>query len=284
MTTYGADATLDLPMKRIGVLFRPHVEKALTLAHSIRHFLESEGITVWLCSAWDEQAAEPHMPETDLVVGIGGDGTILHCARVTAPAAVPVLGVKLGKLGFITELGESEIDAALPQVIAGEGWIEERTMLCATLGGRQFLALNDAVVRCTAVRLINVALDVGGEPVTTYRADGVIVATATGSTGYSFAAGGPVLLPEAREIVVQPISSHIGLSQALLLPGDARVGLHVEGRDGAVLSLDGQTDCPLSSGQRVEVMTSEHRARFVRLRPRTYFYASLQEKLGGART
>ena len=157
-------------------------------------------------------------------------------------------------------------------------------MLCATLGRKQFLALNDEVVRCTAVRLINVALDVGGEPVTTYRADGVIVATATGSTGYSFAAGGPVLLPEAREIVVQPISSHIGLSQALLLPGDTTVGLLVEGRDGAVLSLDGQVDCSLSSGQRVEVMTSEHKARFLRLRPRTYFYGSLQEKLGGTRT
>ena len=271
-------------MKRIGVLFRPHVEKALTLAHTIRHVLESEGITVWLSSAWDEQAAEPQMPETDLVVGIGGDGTILHCARVTAPAGVPVLGVNLGKLGFITELGESEIGAILPRVIAGQGWVEERTMLCATLGERQFLSLNDAVVRCTAVRLINVALDVDGEPVTTYRADGVIVATATGSTGYSFAAGGPVLLPEAREIVVQPISSHMGLSHALLLSGDTRVGLLVEGRDGAVLSLDGQVDCPLSSGQRVEVRTSKHKARFLRLRPRTYFYGSLQEKLGGTTT
>ena len=271
-------------MKRIGVLFRPHVEKALSLAQSIRHSFESEGITVWLCSAWDEQAAEPQMPETDLVVGIGGDGTILHCARVTAPAGVPVLGVKLGKLGFITEFGESETGGALPQVIAGEGWIEERTMLRATLGDTQFLALNDAVVRCTAVRLINIALDVDGEPVTSYRADGVIVATATGSTGYSLAAGGPVLLPEAREIVVQPISCHMGLSQALLLPGDSRVGLLVEGRDGAVLSLDGQIDHPLSSGQRVEVTTSEHKARFLRLRPRTYFYGSLREKLGGTRT
>jgi NAD+ kinase len=275
---------LPVPMKRIGVLFRPHVEKALTLAQSIRHSLESEGITVWLCSAWDEQAAEPRIPQTDLVVGIGGDGTILHCARVTAPAGVPVLGVNLGKLGFITEFGETEVGGALPRVMAGQGWVEERTMLCATLGQKQFLALNDAVVRCTAVRLINVALDVDGEAATTYRADGVIVATATGSTGYSFAAGGPVLLPEAREIVVQPISSHMGLSQALILPGDTKVGLLVEGRDGAVLSLDGQVDCSLSSGQRVEVTTSRHKARFLRLRPRTYFYRSLQEKLGGTRT
>jgi NAD+ kinase len=157
-------------------------------------------------------------------------------------------------------------------------------MLQVSAGREKLSALNDAVVRCTAVRLIDVALDVDGEAVTTYRADGVIVATATGSTGYAMAAGGPVLLPESTDMVVQPISTHVGLRHALVLPRGRTVGLRVDGRDGVVLSLDGQIDRPLRSGERVEVSTSSHRAHFVRLRPRTYFYGSLHEKLGGAHT
>ncbi|MBN1857086.1 MAG: NAD(+)/NADH kinase [Dehalococcoidia bacterium] len=284
MTPNRTDATLALRMKRVGILFRPHVDRAVSLVSSIRHTLESAGIAVWQCSAWDEEAALPLLPDTDLIIGIGGDGTILHCARVTCRAKTPLLGVKLGRLGFITEFGEDEIAGELPRVIAGEGWIEERSMLCATVRGREFLALNDAVVRCTAVRLINVALDVDGERVTTYRSDGVIVATATGSTGYALAAGGPILLPENNGIVIQPISSHLGLRQALVLPGDADIRLVVEGRDGAVLSMDGQVDYPLDSDHRVSVTTSEHKARFLRFRPHEYFYQSLQEKLGGERT
>ena len=271
-------------MKRVGILFRPRIDRAVSLVDSIQHTLESADIAVWRCSAWDEQAAQPQLHDTDLVIGIGGDGTILRCARVTSPAKVPVLGVKLGKLGFITEFGEDEIADVLPRVIAGQGWVEERSMLRARVGEREFLALNDAVVRCTAVRLINVALDVDGERVTTYRSDGVIVATATGSTGYALAAGGPVLLPENDGIVIQPISSHLGLRQALVLPGNASISLVVEGRDGAVLSMDGQVDYPLDKGQRVSVTTSEHKARFLRFRPHEYFYQSLQEKLGGERT
>ena len=284
MTTYETDATLALRMKRVGILFRPHVDRALSLVDFIRHTLESAGIAVWQCSAWDEQTAQSQMDATDLIIGIGGDGTILHCARTIAPAQVPILGVKLGRLGFITEFGEEEIAGELPKVIAGQGWIEERAMLRATVGEHEFLALNDAVVRCTAVRLINVALDVDGERVTTYRSDGVIVATATGSTGYALAAGGPVLLPENDGIVIQPISSHLGLRQALVLPGNAQISLLVEGRDGTVLSMDGQVDYALSTGQRVSVTTSEHKARFLRFRPHEYFYQSLLEKLGGERT
>ncbi len=271
-------------MTRIGILYRPYVERAQALAESIQSYLSRAGVATWLGSAWDDEDAARRLDGTDLVVGIGGDGSILHCARVTAAAGIPVLGVKLGQLGFITEVAEDDAEAAVARVLAGEGRIEERTMLQAVTCGEKLSALNDAVVRCTAVRLIDVALDVDGEAVTTYRADGVIVATATGSTGYAMAAGGPVLLPESTDMVVQPISTHVGLRHALVLPQGRTVGLRVDGRDGVVLSLDGQIDRPLHSGERVAVTTSPHRARFIRLRPRTYFYGSLHEKLGGAHT
>ena len=271
-------------MTRIGILYRPHVERAEALAQSIQSQLAAHGVMSWLGSAWDEAVAAPRMPDTDLVIGIGGDGTLLHCARVTAPCSVPVFGVKLGQLGFITEINEHEVESLLPRVLAGEGWVEERTMLEATVDGETLLGLNDAVVRCTAVRLVDISFKVSDQMVTTYRADGVIVATATGSTAYSLAAGGPVLVPESTDMVVQPVCSHIGLRHALVLPAESVISLSVSGHDGVVLSIDGQVERALRANERVTVTTSRHKARFLRLRPRTYFFGSLHEKLGGTHT
>ncbi len=271
-------------MTRIGLLCRPHVERAKVLAQALQSQLTACGVSSWLESAWDEPQALQRLAGTDLIIGIGGDGTILHCARITAPAGIPLLGVKLGKLGFITEVSELDIEAVLPEVLAGKGWIEERTMLTVTVGGETLLALNDAVVRCTAVRLADIKFEVGDEQVTNFRADGAIVATATGSTAYSLAAGGPVLVPEATDMVVQPICSHIGLRHALVLPSGTIVHLTIAGTHAVVLSLDGQIERALDSGERVTITTSEHKARFLRLRRRSYFLTSLYEKLGGKRT
>lgn len=271
-------------MTRIGILHRPHVGRAEALAESIKSYLDDRGFGTWVGSAWDEEQAAAHMKGTDLIVGIGGDGTILHCARVSAPCGVPILGVKLGQLGFITEFNENEVASLLPRVLQSEGWIEERTMLKVTWNEGESLALNDAVIRCTAVRLVDVTFEVDGEQVTTYRADGVIVASATGSTAYSLAAGGPVLMPESSDLVVQPVCSHVGLRHALVLPQTAVVTLSVQRHDGVVLSLDGQVDKDLTGGERVTIASSEYKARFLRLRPHTYFYRSLHEKLGGTYT
>ncbi|MFW6056714.1 MAG: NAD(+)/NADH kinase [Chloroflexota bacterium] len=281
MTTYRPGATLASLMKRLGILYRPHVERAYRLATSVQHIVESAGLQSWLCSAWDESESAKLAPGSDLLVSIGGDGTLLHAARVSAPMAIPVLGLNLGKLGFITESEESAVDSTIASVLSGDGWVEERTMLSASVGGHDFLALNDAVVRCTAVRLANVTLHLDGHRVTTYRADGVIVATATGSTGYSLAAGGPILMPESCSMVVQPISSHLGLDRALVVPAKTRVELEVESRDGVVLSLDGQIDRPLFPGETVAISSSHLKARFLRLQPHTYFYDSIRKKLGG---
>ena len=275
---------MPLAMTRIGILHRPHIARAEALAYSIQSRLTELGVASWTGSAWNETQATEHLHDTDLLVGIGGDGTILHCARISAKSGIPVFGVKLGQLGFITECTESEALILLPRVVNGEGWSEERAMLSVTLHGEEMLALNDAVVRCTAVRLIDITLEVGQQQVTNYRADGVIIASATGSTAYSLAAGGPVLMPESTNMVVQPICSHLGLRHAIVLPGQSSIALSANRHDGVVLSLDGQIERPLSRGEPVSVTISEHKAHFLRLRPRSYFLRSLHEKLGGTYT
>ena len=241
----------------------------------------SEASRSWRCSAWDEDNAKPQVAGTELILSIGGDGTILHTARIITPLSVPILGINLGRLGFITEIDGDGVLSDLPDLLEGKGWIEERAMLEVQVEDTSFHALNDAVLRSVAVRLVNIEAEIDGAAITTYRADGVIVATATGSTSYSLASGGPILHPQSKEIILQPISCHLGLSHALVLPPQSIVDLKVAHREKVVLSIDGQVEFPLSDGQNIRVKHSPHTARFLRIHEPTYFYSSLWQKLGG---
>jgi NAD+ kinase len=196
---------------------------------------------------------------------------------------VPILGINLGRLGFITEVDEDEVLSHLPGLLNGKGWIEERAMLEAQVADKSLHALNDIVLRSVAVRLVNIEARIDGTALTTYRADGVIVASATGSTSYSLASGGPILHPQAREIVLQPVSCHLGLSHALVLPPQSIVDLKIAPGERVILSIDGQTELPLSDRQSVRVKLSPYIARFLRIHEPTYFYSSLWQKLGGRR-
>lgn len=268
-------------MKRVGILYHPRLAKAQDLALKIRELLSAHEVSSWQCSAWDENRAKPQVAGSDLILSIGGDGTILHAARITAPLAVPILGINLGRLGFITELNGDEVLSNLPSLLEGNGWVEERAMLEARLEDKSFHALNDVVVRSTAVSLINIRVEIDGEILATYRADGIIVATATGSTGYSLAAGGPILQPQSKEIILQPISCHLGLSHALVLLPESIVDLKVASGDRAMLGLDGQVELSLSSKQNVTIKLSPYVTRFLRIHQPTYFYSSLWQKLRG---
>jgi NAD+ kinase len=270
-------------MKRIGILYHPQLEKARDLTNELEGLLSTQGVSTWQCSAWDEDEARPQVNGSDLILSIGGDGTILHAARISAPTKVPILGINLGKLGFITELDADRVPSNLISVLEGNAWIEERAMLEAQLEGESFHALNDVVVRSTAVRLIDIEAKIDGEVLTTYRADGLIMATATGSTGYSLAAGGPILYPQSKEFILQPISCHLGLSQALVLPPQSVIDLRVTSSDKAMLSLDGQINLPLSNNQIIKVKLSLYVARFLRIQQPGYFYGSLWKKLRGKR-
>ncbi len=267
-------------VKQVGILYHPRLEKAREVANKLEELLSTQGVSSWQCSAWEEDKAKHQVTGSDLILSIGGDGTILHTARISAPANVPILGINLGRLGFITELTSDEASSNLPHLLEGAGWIEERAMLEARLEDKSFHALNDVVVRSTAVRLINIKAEIDGEMLATYRADGVIIATATGSTGYSLAAGGPILHPQSKEIILQPISCHLGLSHTLVLPPQSIVDLKVASGDKAILSLDGQVDIPLSSEQNVRLKLSPYVARFLKIRQPKYFYSSLWQKLG----
>jgi len=266
-------------------------EAAYSLATKLEPFLRSSGVSVWLCSAWEGETAKARMNDTDLVLGIGGDGTILRAAQAVVPGMTPITGINMGKLGFMTELNVDEATEKLTLLLAGNGWIDERCLLEAELSPtaevpepRLFYALNDVVIaRGEVARVIFVDAFIDGEPLTTYKADGVILATATGSTGYSQAAGGPILHRQAREFLLLPILPHLSLAYTLVLPPASVVKLSIHTTHQAALSIDGYINLPVSSGATVTVKRSSNTARFLRIHPANSFYSSLEQKLKGKR-
>jgi NAD+ kinase len=269
-------------VKRIGILYHPKIEKARAFSRELEDFLSARRISFWSCSAWEEEKSKPQVAGSDLILSIGGDGTILRAARAIVPEQVPIVGINFGSLGFMTELKADEALKKLPRLLDGEGWLEERVMLQTWKNkkGKVFHVLNDVVVgRGGSARLVNVEAKIDGEVLATYRADGVIVATATGSTSYSLAAGGPVLHPQSKDILLNPVCSHLTLNEAVVLPAETVVKLRVATNHEAMLSLDGQVESKLASGDEVTVELSPYMTRFLRLQPRNYFYSTLESRL-----
>jgi len=276
-------------MNKIGILYHPMIKAAYSLAKKLEEFLSSTGVSVWLCSAWEGEEARAQVNDTDLILSIGGDGTILRAVQAVVPHSIPITGINLGKLGFMTEFDADEAVAKLPALLSGEGWIDERATLEAELlpaeeteSPRLFYALNDVVVSRGAIaRVVYVDASIDGEPLTTYKADGVIVATATGSTGYSLSAGGPILHPQAKELILLPIVPHLSSAYTLVLPSTAVVKLRLSSAHQAILSVDGHINLPLSNDAVVTVKHGSSKARFLRIRPQNAFYRSLEQKLKG---
>jgi NAD+ kinase len=272
-------------MKKIGILYHPMNDAARGMAEKVKAFLAKSGIAVWLCSAWEAEKAKPQLGGSDLLLSIGGDGTILRAAQIAAGAEepTPITGINMGKLGFMTELGAAEAEAKLPQLLEGKGWLDERAMLEATIdGGTSYYALNDVVVARGAVaRVVYIEATIDGKKLTTYKADGVVVATATGSTGYSLSAGGPILHPRAKEYLLLPILPHLSLGYSLVLPSTAVVKLRIATVHEATLSIDGHINPPLADGAVITVRQSGTKARFLRIHPENAFYSTLEQKLKG---
>jgi len=264
-------------------------EAAYSLAKKLEGFLNAKGVSVWLCSAWEGEKARAQVDDTDLILSIGGDGTILRAVQVAVPGSTPIVGINLGRLGFMTELSVDEAVDKLPALLAEKGWIDERAMLEAELSpaGQDepvgtFHALNDVVVARGAIaRMIYVEASIDGQPLTTYKADGMIVATATGSTGYSLAAGGPILHPQSQELILLPILPHLCSAYPMVLPHTAVVKLRITTAHQAIMSIDGHIHLPLNDGAVITVKHSAKTARFLRIRPETSFYSSLEQRLKG---
>lgn len=269
----------------VGIFVHPSNRDAGTLAAVLETALAGRGHRAWSASAWDRSDMSARMAETDLLVCVGGDGTVLRGARAAIPHPVRILAVNMGRLGFLSELTPEEAPEAVLAVLDGAGRVEERTMIAGQVCrptdepqalGTPYEALNDIVVgRYAPGRPVYISIWVDGDAIETVRADGMIVSTATGSTGYNLSAGGPVLFPEARQLVITPVAAHLARVRPLVVPENLPVELRVETDHRAVVSFDGQVDEELETGACVRISHSPHVARFVRLRPPTDFYSKL---------
>jgi len=233
--------------------------------------------------ALDSRALTKEIERAEIAFVFGGDGTVLRAARALSPFDIPILGVNLGRVGFLTAATIDQFDAQMGDVLAGRFTIEERALLDARLVRAEkeivrALALNDVVVaRGKEVRSINVAVRVDGEPLIVYWADGLIVATATGSTAYGFSVGGPLILPASKAITMVPIAPHLSFGNAVVFDPDQI--LELETQDASVLSLDGQEEHDLRAGDRITVRRAATVARFARTAHARPFVELLREKI-----
>jgi NAD+ kinase len=271
-------------LTRVTVLHHPQSEGAVALAGQVVEEFRRNGIAAAMHDVWSADAVAA-VSGTSLVVCVGGDGTVLRAAQLAMAEGIPIAGVNMGRLGFLTDIAPAELFAKFEQVCAEDWRIEERIVVRATVGNgdarvRVFHGLNDVVVsKRSPGRPIYVELTIDGAKLAVYRCDGIIVATPTGSTGYSLAAGGPILSPTEHHLVVTPVSAHLALSRSLVLQPQSEVLLRVTTDHGAYVSVDGQEDLPITSGTTVEARLSEHTVRFVRFHDPASFYAELAAKL-----
>jgi len=275
-------------LKRMGVLAHPLRSQTAPVAEEIAGTLQARGIDTWVYSDWEEQDVTPDVETSDMVIAIGGDGAMLRAARVCAPHGVPVLGVNMGKLGFLTEITRPNgWEKVLRQILDGDYWIEERMMIRASVvqAGQSVIAgdaLNDVVITSGVLGgMLQLETYIDDDWATTYNADALIIATATGSTAYALALGGPILPPELRNILIVPAAAHLSMDRPIVLSEGATVDVLPisEAKRGIALTVDGVLLCQLGEDDRVRVQASEHSSRFVRLRTRNYFYRSLLDRL-----
>jgi len=285
-------------MKRVGIVAKSHLREATPYLVDIEREVTDRGLE----PLFDTATAALMPPRTsrrvlekaelvrevDLLVVLGGDGTLLSVADAAGAADtdVPLLGVNFGSLGFLTEATLAEIGSALASALDGAARVESRMMLRATTFRRgvelpHHLALNDVVItKAAAARMTDLSVWVGDEFVTRVKADGLIVATPTGSTAYNLAAGGPIVQPVVDALVLTPIAPHMLTNRPIVIPATSlvRVQPQMQGRDELYVTFDGQDGYELESGDEVRISCAERRVRLLRPSTRSYFDV-LRQKL-----
>lgn len=263
------------------IAVHPKMPEALTDARAISAFLKEKGLDAPTGSLYNAGLrGRVEDGDFDLLIALGGDGTMLRAAHLCAPPGVPILGINLGRLGFLIQVERKGWRKSLNQLLNGKAWIEKRMMLRVEYlrGGKSrgvLHALNEAVVsRGQVIRPVRLSVDVDGRLLTTYVADGLIAATPTGSTAYALAAGGPILPPELRNILIVPIAPHLSVERAVVLSEGTSVSIAIQGGN-TVLSVDGQEPISLAEGDVVNVRADEFTAQFVRFGNPGYFYRNL---------
>ena len=280
-------------MTAVAIVAHHERDVAATLARSIVGWFVERGHSAWVVPGdaaalgLADLAAERAVSEADLVVCVGGDGTMLRAVRVLDGAPVPLLGVNVGMLGYLTEIEPPQVIEALERFVAGNeagSWyLDERMMLQVSVAGSvsgTWRALNEAVVeKHESGHTVRLLARIAGEPFTSYAADGLIVATPTGSTAYSLSARGPVVSPRHRALLLTPVSPHMLFDRTLVLDPTERVEIEVAGFRPAELAVDGQLVARLTNGDIVTCCTADTSACFVRLAPH-HFHQILKRKFG----
>jgi NAD+ kinase len=269
-------------LESIAVLAHQQIPMALEEAAKVTRHLEEHNVKS-VDGPLDDEGLRQRVcdEEFDLVIVLGGDGTVLRACQLCAPYSIPILAINMGSFGFLIEVSQDTWREALVQLIRGEYWYENRMMLNTQIWrGKKCIGtwdvLNDTVIaRGREMRPLHLSASLDGQAVTTYVADALIVATPTGSTAYALAAGGPILPPELRNILLIPVAPHLSIDRAIVLAEGSTVGVAVLSDREAVASGDGQTPTNLLEGDIVEVRASEFTAKFVRFQEAGYFYRNL---------
>ena len=269
--------------KNIGICYHDLNPEAGELARAIADRIAPKRAVA--AANQDELDSNPEvLSGSDLIITIGGDGTILRGVHAAAPRGVPVLGVNMGRVGFMSDFDSDEALDRIDWYLDGNARVEEREMVRAEVLGSGLSpldALNDVTIaRGHQLRVIEVSTEVDGVHFATFRGDGVVVATATGSTGYALSLGGPVMDPMSRDYLVKPIATHMSQFGGVVIKSTSTLELTVIARTPATLNADGFMDVDLTSGQTVRVSHSPHRARFLRSEPPSAFWGSLSMRLG----
>jgi len=268
--------------QRIIIIGNPRMPESKPVAEELLKTLTNARVEACFGFLYNEEIHKRvRAHEFDLVIALGGDGTMLRAGHLAGPANIPILGVNMGHFGFLMELRLEQWQDYFSRLMAGEYWTETRMMLTAEQwrGGERmgtWDVLNEVVVsRGQTVRPIKLATFVDKRFLTTYVADALIAATPTGSTAYALAAGGPILPPELRNILLVPVAPHLSLDRAIVLAEGATVSISVQTDHQAVFSVDGQVPIGLSDEDRIDVHAGEHSVRFIRFQDPGYFYRNL---------
>jgi NAD+ kinase len=248
-------------IQRIGFAYNPTNDAAIELRERAAGWCRMHGVDHWAAPAQDFEQLCRELATSDILVVLGGDGTLLRAARAVIEVDVPLLGVNLGKIGFLSKVEAVELEAVLAKLVAGQFTIDPRMALEARLlpGGRDdgatvHHALNDIVVaRGALARVVRMDVAIGPTHLATFIADGLVVSSPTGSTGYSFSAGGPIVAPDSRNLIVTPIAAYLSAVRSVVVGPDQVVRCRIVDAMEAIVSIDGREDVPVAVGDIVEV-------------------------------
>jgi NAD+ kinase len=268
--------------QHIAVAPHPEISVAVEETEHVVSFLVDRGLRV-TSGLLDDESLRQQIIEGvfDLLIALGGDGTMLRAGHLCGPHGVPILGINMGRFGFLMEIRQNDWREALERLLKGDFWLEKRMMLSAkqvrddqVLG--EWEVVNESVVsRGSFVRPVQMEVNVDDRYLATYVADGMIASTPTGSTAYAMAAGGPILPPELRTILLVPIAPHLSIDRGIVLAEGSSVAIKVHTSHQAVLSIDGQPPTELANGDCVNVRASDHTLQFIRFQDPGYFYRNL---------